>query len=136
MEFFCRSTCADAYLAVCGVPNKDNYHAIKSVNAALEIKSFVEKRKSKGGLFDIRIGLNSGAVVAGIVGVKKFAYDIWGDTVNMASRMESNCPAGKINISEATFQLVKNNFFCIHRGQIKAKNKGLVDMYFVGNKKE
>lgn len=124
-------TIGDAYMAVCGMPNNDKDHAIKTVHAALEILDFIKNQKSEGGAFDIRIGINSGAVVAGIVGVKKFAYDIWGDTVNTAARMEQNSEAGKINISGSTFELVKEHFACIHRGKINAKNKGDIDMYFV-----
>jgi len=81
--------------------------------------------------FEIRIGVHSGSVVAGIVGVKKFAYDIWGDTVNTAARMEQNSEAGKINISETTHDLVKEKFTCEYRGEIEAKNKGKLKMYFV-----
>ena len=81
--------------------------------------------------FNIRIGIHSGSVVAGIVGVKKFAYDIWGDTVNTAARMEQNSESGKVNISQSTFELIKDKFACTYRGQITAKNKGELNMYFV-----
>ncbi|AYN02009.1 hypothetical protein EAG08_18445 [Chryseobacterium sp. 3008163] len=80
---------------------------------------------------DIRIGINSGSLIAGIVGVKKFAYDIWGDTVNTAARMEQNSDKGKINISESTYQLVKDNFAFEFRGKIETKGKGAMEMYFV-----
>jgi class 3 adenylate cyclase len=82
-------------------------------------------------IFDIRIGINTGPVVAGVVGSTKFAYDIWGDTVNVAARMESNSEPGKINISENTYELVKEDFACEYRGEIEAKNRGKLKMYFV-----
>ena len=127
-------TIGDAYLAVCGMPTEDMDHALKTTKAALDILSFMKKRKSEGGLFDIRIGLNSGPVVAGIVGVKKFVYDIWSDTVNTAARMENNSESGKINVSAATYELIKNDFDCTYRGMINVKSKGLIEMYFVNNK--
>lgn len=125
-------TIGDAYLAVSGLPVRNQQHAVHAVNAALDIVDFVEKRKTEvsWGL-DIRVGINSGPLVAGIVGVRKFAYDIWGDTVNTASRMESNSVSGRINISESTYQLVKDTFICSHRGKMAVKNKGDMDMYFV-----
>jgi class 3 adenylate cyclase/Tfp pilus assembly protein PilF len=124
-------TIGDAYLAVSGLPVADPRHAQKAVTAAIAIRDFVEERRKKGGPFEIRVGINSGAVVAGIVGVKKFAYDIWGDTVNTAARMEQHGAPGRINISQATYELVKDEFLCTRRGRIAAKNKGEVDMYFV-----
>lgn len=132
-------TIVDSYMAAGGLPTANVTHAFDVVNAALEIQNFMlehnRKRETEGKLFlDIRIGIHSGSVVAGIVGVKKFAYDIWGDTVNIASRMESSGEPGKVNISAATFELVKNKFICTHRGKITAKGKGDIDMYFVENK--
>jgi class 3 adenylate cyclase len=126
-------TIGDAYLAVCGLPVADPRHAKNVVSAALEIREFMNIRKQELGLntFDIRVGIHSGPVVAGIVGVKKFAYDIWGDTVNTAARMEQNSEAGKINISETTFELIKDDFRCSYRGEIDAKNKGDMKMFFV-----
>lgn len=128
-------TVGDAYLAVSGLPLANPNHAEDAVKAALEIQQFMaDRKKQKGnheGLYDIRVGINSGSVVAGIVGVKKFAYDIWGDTVNTAARMEQNGEAGKINISESTYELVKDKFTCEYRGEIEAKNKGKLKMYFV-----
>ncbi len=124
-------TIGDAYMAVCGMPNSNTNHAIQTILAAKEIIDFMKIRKQNGGVFDIRIGVNTGPVVAGIVGIKKYAYDIWGDTVNVANRMESKSETGKINISGATYKLVKNDFECIYRGKIVAKNKGEIDMYFV-----
>ena len=84
----------------------------------------------------MRIGINTGPVVAGIVGVKKFAYDIWGDTVNTAARIEQHSGPGKINISGTTYELVRHKFVCVHSGKIKAKNKGEIDMYFVDHMQE
>jgi len=129
-------TIGDAYMCASGVPVQNSNNATAVVAAAIEIRDFmIEKRKqhqAKGeDYWEIRIGINSGPIIAGIVGIRKFAYDIWGDTVNIASRMESSGEAGKINISGTTYDLVKNNFYCQFRGKIEAKNKGEIDMYFV-----
>ncbi len=126
-------TIGDAYLAVAGLPNADPNHAINTVKAAVEISEFIYNRNASIGnkSFNIRIGIHSGSVVAGIVGVKKFAYDIWGDTVNTAARMEQHSLPGKINMSETTYELVKNEFAFAYRGEIEAKNKGALKMYFV-----
>lgn len=128
-------TIGDAYMAAGGLPFPDENHAYKLVLAALEIAEFVEESK-KNKLenekrFDIRIGINTGPVVAGVVGTDKFAYDIWGDTVNIAARMESNSKAGKVNISKATYELIKDQFDCVYRGEIDAKNRGKLKMFFV-----
>ncbi len=126
-------TIGDAYLAVSGLPAADARHAENIVNAAIEINQFMGQRQREMGdrSFRVRIGVHSGSVVAGIVGVKKFAYDIWGDTVNTAARMEQSSEPGKINISQTTFELVKYKFSCEYRGEIDAKNKGMLKMYFV-----
>jgi class 3 adenylate cyclase len=107
-----------------------------SVKAEIEIRDFMfiykKERESKGTIaFEIRIGIHTGPVVAGIVGIKKLAYEIWGNTVKLASRLESNGEAGKINISESIYELVKTKFRCGRRGQIIAKNLEEIDMYFV-----
>ncbi|MBI1287159.1 MAG: tetratricopeptide repeat protein [Flavobacteriales bacterium] len=131
-------TIGDAYMAAGGLPTPNSTHASDVVKAAFEMRDFVEQGKAKkvaAGLpyFEIRIGVHTGPVVAGIVGVKKFQYDIWGDTVNTASRMESSGEAGKVNISQSTYHLVKglSEFAFVSRGEVEAKGKGKLKMYFV-----
>lgn len=130
-------TVGDAYMCAGGLPFPTKDHAYKIVLAALEIVQFVEDSKNVNSenqtRFEIRIGINTGPIVAGVVGIKKFSYDIWGDTVNIASRMESNSEAGKINISAFTYNIIKNDFDCKYRGEFEVKNKGMMKMYFVND---
>ncbi|MBX7093785.1 MAG: response regulator [Flavobacteriales bacterium] len=129
-------TIGDAYMSVGGVPEKRKENPILSALAALEIANHMEKmkhqlRKSGRKAWELRIGIHSGPLVAGVIGKKKFAYDVWGDTVNIASRICSNCEPGKVNISAATFEKIKDYFDCHYRGQIEGKNIGHVGMYYI-----
>ena len=130
-------TIGDSYMCAGGMHCKTDDHAKRMILAAIDIIAFVDETKrdiSANDLtFDIRIGINTGPVVAGVVGTKKFAYDIWGDTVNVASRMESMSEPGKINITENTYKIVKDNFECNYRGEIDVKNRSSLRMYFVNN---
>ena len=129
-------TIGDAYMCAGGIPSPRDGHESDIVNAALEMIDYINvsnaQREAKGiPPLEIRAGIHSGPVIAGIVGSKKYAYDIWGPTVNIAARMESSGEPGKLNISGATYLKIKDNFNCEFRGQIKAKSVGAVDMYFV-----
>jgi len=125
-------TIGDAYLAVCGLPEENSDHAIRCIDAAKQMILFLEDRNSKNEIqWKMRIGIHSGPIVAGVVGKKKYAYDIFGDTVNTASRIETNGEVGKINISQTTYDLIKGKYNCFPRGQIYAKGKGNLNMYFV-----
>ena len=134
-------TIGDAYMCAGGLPDVDPGHPKRLLLAAFDILEIVEDAKHNPDhaeviSFDIRIGINTGPVVAGVVGYKKFAYDIWGDTVNVASRSEGLSEPGRINITENTYELVKDDFECEYRGEIFVKNKGMVKMYFVLGPKE
>lgn len=122
-------TIGDAYLAVCGLPVENELHALRVTQAAIEIRDYINSLPES--LFHIRIGVHSGPVVAGIVGMIKYSYDIWGDTVNTAARMEQNCEPGKINISGQTYELIRDHFNVEFRGKIAAKNKGDLEMYYL-----
>jgi WD40 repeat protein/class 3 adenylate cyclase len=129
-------TIGDAYMCVGGIPSANKTNPVDAVLAALEMKMFIEKKRKARILDDedyweCRFGVSTGEVIAGVIGKSKFAYDVWGDTVNTASRMESNSVSGKVNISLETYELVKDFFECEFRGEIEVKGKGQISMYFV-----
>jgi class 3 adenylate cyclase len=129
-------TIGDAYMCAGGIPEKNRTNPVEVILAALEMQAYMERLKQSSDIegmkyWDIRIGIHTGTVVAGVVGQKKLSYDIWGDTVNTASRMESSGDAGKINISGTTFEFVKDFFSCEYRGKMPVKYKGELEMYFV-----
>jgi adenylate cyclase len=129
-------TIGDSYMCAGGLPLPNTTNPIDVVLAGLAMQAWMhqwaEDKKAKGQkAWELRLGIHSGEAIAGVVGKNKFAYDIWGDTVNLASRMESSGEVGKVNISEATYNLVKDSFICVQRGAVMAKNKGEMQMYFV-----
>lgn len=129
-------TIGDSFMCAGGLPVENKTHAIDCCLAALEIQAFMnqmrEIKQAQGyDYWELRLGIHTGPLVAGVVGHKKFAYDVWGDTVNTASRLESSGVPGEINISKATYATVRTWFRCEHRGKVKAKNKGDIDMYFL-----
>ena len=129
-------TIGDAYMAAGGIPVANKTNAVDTVLCAIEFQEYMKflqakKKFEEKPFFELRIGIHTGSVVAGVIGHEKIAYDIWGDTVNTASRMESSGIVGEINISSSTYDLVKELFLCEHRGKVSAKNKGEIDMYLV-----
>ena len=129
-------TIGDAYMCAGGIPERNRTNPVEVVLAAIEMQKYMQTMRedpanSAAKFWDIRIGIHTGTVIAGVVGQKKLTYDIWGDTVNTASRMESSGEAGKINISGTTYEFVKEYFTCFYRGRMPVKYKGDLDMYFV-----
>ena len=125
-------TIGDAYMAVGGLPVPNSTHPEDVVQAALEMRDFIAERRRRGGAhLGIRIGVHTGPVIAGIVGTKKFQYDVWGDTVNTAARMESSGAVGQVNISRATHDFLGGRFKFAPRGELEAKGKGKLAMFFV-----
>ncbi len=129
-------TIGDAYVCAGGIPTKDEDNPQLVVQAAVDFVREIEnlrRERTKVGkaAFDFRIGIHTGNLIAGVIGIRKFAYDIWGDTVNMAARMQQAGEPNKVNISGATYEIVKDKFSCVYRGKHEVKNKGETDMYFV-----
>ncbi|MFC3414570.1 adenylate/guanylate cyclase domain-containing protein [Algoriphagus hitonicola] len=125
-------TIGDAYMCAGGIPIPNTTHVMDAINAAKEMCALVRSNPlSQVHRFEMRIGIHTGPVVAGIVGTKKWQYDIWGDTVNIASRLESSSEPGRINISEHTYELIRSGVNCQYRGKIEIKNHGAIDMYFL-----
>ncbi len=129
-------TIGDAYMCAGGLPVANNTNPIDAVTAACEISRWTDewnqKRQTEGKTpWEIRIGVHTGELVAGVIGKRKFAYDVWGDAVNIAARIESSGEEGKVNISGTTYELVKDRFSCTHRGKIDVRGKGQIEMYFV-----
>lgn len=129
-------TIGDSYMCAGGIPKRNKTHAIDCCLAALEIQSFMnimKRLKEDMGFpyWELRLGIHTGPLIAGVIGERKFAYDVWGDTVNTASRMESSGTPGRINISYSTYEVVKDYFECEYRGEVSAKNKGVVKMYYL-----
>jgi class 3 adenylate cyclase len=131
-------TIGDAYMCVGGLPIPNQSNPEDAICAGLEIIQFVNNIKNNKPdylhEFEVRIGINTGPVISGVVGTSKFQYDVWGDTVNVASRMETNCEPGKVNISEYTYEYVKEKFQFTPRGNVQVKNRGQINMYYVEGK--
>ena len=133
-------TIGDAYMCAGGIPKETEDHIINIVRAAWDIHLFMSnlkrKKQARGEPFwELRCGVHAGPLMAGVIGTKKFAYDIWGDAVNIAARLESSAEAGSVNITNSVYEVVRDEFECEPRGRLSVKNRGEIDMYFVTGRK-
>ena len=128
-------TIGDNYMVASGVPRPRSDHAQIIARLALDMRTYIEKAQAAGKPVQFRIGINSGPVIAGIIGQEKFHYDIWGDAVNIASRMESHGVSGKIQITRDTYDLINRDFFCEPHGSIQVKGKGEMETWFLVGKR-
>ena len=125
-------TIGDAYMAAAGVPDPCDDHATRAAKLALDMREAIAASETAGyGGLELRIGINSGSVTAGVIGTKRFLYDLWGDAVNTASRMESNGTPGEIQITRSTYELIKDAFVCTPRGTIPVKGKGEMETWYL-----
>ena len=125
-------TIGDAYMVACGLPEPRNDHVEVAAEFAMRMQDEVRSIKNdEGGEFNVRIGIHTGPAVAGVIGTRKFAYDVWGDTVNTASRMESHGIPGEIQVSEDTYKLLKDKFTFEERGAVEIKGKGQMHTYLL-----
>lgn len=124
-------TIGDSYMAAAGVPERCDDHAVVITEMALRIQRLVETQDFAGRRLEFRIGINSGPVVAGVIGIRKFIYDLWGEAVNTASRMESHGERGKIQVTRSTYELIRNDFRCEPRGTVDVKGIGQVQIWHV-----
>lgn len=130
-------TIGDCYMAVSGVPEPTRDHARRAASLALDMRETVAGSPVVEGLgLELRIGINSGPVVAGVIGSKRFLYDLWGDAVNTASRMESHGSPGEFQITRATYDLLKDEFVCTPRGTVDVKGKGAMETWYVVGPRE
>jgi guanylate cyclase len=124
-------TIGDCYMAAAGVPDPCADHAQRAALLALDMRAAMDGAANGADPLELRIGINSGPVTAGVIGRKRFLYDLWGDAVNTASRMESNGTPGRIQITRATYELVKDAFVCEERGTIPVKGKGEMETWYL-----
>ena len=125
-------TIGDSYMAVSGVPRRHTNHAQALVRMALEMRDYISNHAFRNGQrVNFRIGINSGSMIAGVIGRRKFVYDVWGDAVNIASRMESHGLGGAVQITQTTYELIKDEFVCEPRGTVNVKGKGEMDVWLV-----
>jgi adenylate cyclase len=125
-------TIGDSYMVASGVPKGRSDHAQALVCMGLEMRDFIARHTFRNGRkVGFRIGINSGSMIAGVIGTRKFVYDVWGDAVNVASRMESHGMGGMIQITRATYELIKDEFICEPRGTVQVKGKGEMEVWLV-----